>query len=111
MQALNQNKPLAVRPHKDRRLLPLFHDAGCKRLTLLRIKGLPPLYGHIDILDRNHLLFHHCPDCSNCMSCRTQACAPRDGLPRNMPFQEPFPVKASLAVRWSGRVGFLKPET
>ena len=52
VQPLNQNKPLAVRPHENGGVLPLLHHALCKRFHLLRIQGLTPLYRHIDVLNR-----------------------------------------------------------
>jgi hypothetical protein len=68
MQALNQYKPLAVRPHENGCLLPLFQHALCQGFDLLRIKGLPPLHRHIDVLDRQDLPLQPPPDCSRLVS-------------------------------------------
>jgi len=59
MQTFDQNKTLAIGPHENRRLLSFGQHALGKGLDLLRIERLTPLDGHIDILDCNHLLFHH----------------------------------------------------
>jgi hypothetical protein len=59
MQAFDQNKPLAVGSHENRRLLPLLHDALGKGCNLLRIECLTPPHRHIDICDCKRLLLHH----------------------------------------------------
>jgi len=68
VQSLNQNKAFTVRPHENGGVLPLLHDASRKRLDLLRIQGLTPLHGHIDILDCENLLLQHYPNCSRLVS-------------------------------------------
>jgi len=59
MQTLNQDKTLAIGAHENGRFLSFGQHALGKSLNLLPIKSLTPLDRHIDILNCNHLLFHH----------------------------------------------------
>ena len=59
VQALDQHKTRAVRPHQDRRLLAVREHALRDLLDTLWIERGPPLDRHIDRVDREILTFHH----------------------------------------------------
>jgi hypothetical protein len=62
MQALNQDKAGATRPHKNRRFLTFRQHALGQGFNLLRIQCLTPLHRHIDILNCEHLPLQHHSD-------------------------------------------------
>src|SRR5262249_20800518 len=59
MQAFNEHKPGAVRPHQDRRLLAFVEHTRGDFVYALLINGSSPLDWHIDVCDREGLALHH----------------------------------------------------
>ena len=62
VQALNQNKAAAIRPHGYGRFLTFRQHALGQGFNLLRIQCLTPLHRHIDILNCEHLPLQHHSD-------------------------------------------------
>src|SRR5262249_23934712 len=59
VQPLDEHEALAVRPHQDRRLLPLLQHALGDRAHARRVERRPALHRHIDVRDREHLGLEH----------------------------------------------------
>jgi len=59
VQALDQHEARAVRTHQDGRLLAVREHALRDFLDALWIERGPPLYRHVDGIDREVLALHH----------------------------------------------------